>query len=907
MLYASIIFLIYKQYPGVKEYLNGFGTLWGQLLSVTTFTLTFFVNQSYALWRKCYELSRRLQGRLHDVGMNLATHAARKVPNAPGETSTYTAASRQILELMSRYIRLFDLLTYASFTRSHRPILTPRGMRRLVERGLMTAQEREVLVDAAIPATQRHSAILMWMIRLFVEGRMSGHILGGDGFEQQTIEKFHVIRAQYGAIGDELQGRMPLAYAHVVQILVDLILWMYPVMAFSIGMSPVVAIAGTGLLTFSYQGLFDLAKQFLDPYDNENYGKGEDPLSVDTLIAETNAGSVRWMYGFEEMPFSQQKLRDGELYEYLLPVRGYTVDELNQMEEEKRLREREMEEQRIKDEQDRIQREADEAKAAAKAAEEKELAQTAEASQMTNVTNSDATFNQTATASQDTVQQAVVEERPVHKITTLPNGTVVSLQDESVTPKQATMKPVAPLPAVPEGVAPYLASLSRESVADSLATNLIPEPQGLGTITPVATDLPQEWLTVEPDDEALNDNKVPLREIIADEELENATEVFAMTLSGDEYQAKLAESQSNTTVELLEAIQIMNTAPVYFVTEKRKERLISSSDDIPLRRISTQSSTPNDAVVQNEKDPSPPLVVEANVAKSGSAATSPIGDTISVDGLDERMIARLVDQVIAELQNKAIKDKSGGTVEKTEGSKKQKSKATDKEQKSKGTDKESSSSSSSVDKMEAPKEVPSRLTLDDYNVQVEKIMEAAKEELLETEAILKARPGADPLGWDYDDKQLAPSTDDSQSVEEAKAKETPPKAEQVVIPVDLDVLEMDKAVNKEERKQVEDLKSSTVETKVENFIGSLAKTDEIESLAASNEEVLPKPVDNDASASGEDPSSHEIQHAQDGEESLVENGDHTNDPVIFDEANAASDVINGEVPKDRDSIEDRTV
>jgi len=296
------------------------------------------------------ELSRRLQGRLHDVNMNMASHAARVTPSNPTEKSTYTVSSRQILELMSRYTRLFNLLTYASFTRSHRPILTPRGLRRLVERGLMTATELDVLVDAVIPATQRHSVVLMWMIRLFIEGRESGHIQGGHGFESETMHKFHIIRSQYGAIGDELQGRMPLAYAHIVQVLVDLILWMFPFMAFSTGTSPLLVVVGTGLLTMSYQGLFDLAKQFLDPYDNESYGRGEDPLCVDTLIAETNAGSIRWLYGFEELPFSAQRLADGELYEYLLPVRGYSIKELEQMEEEKVEREKQLEEHRKREE-----------------------------------------------------------------------------------------------------------------------------------------------------------------------------------------------------------------------------------------------------------------------------------------------------------------------------------------------------------------------------------------------------------------------------------------------------------------------------------------------------------------------------------------------------------------------------
>lgn len=329
MCLAVCVAFVYNRAPNFKNALSGFSILWGQLLSVTTFTLTFFLNQSYALWRKCYELSRRLQGRLNDLGLTMASHASREVPQSAEDSSKYTPQARQILEVMARYIRIFNLLTYASFTRSHRPILTPRGMRRLVERGLITAQEREVLVNSELPATQRHNAIIMWIIRIFVEGRRAGHIEGGAGFEQQFMEKCHVIRAQYGAIGDELQGRMPLAYAHIVQVLVDVILWMYPFMAFSTGMTPFLGVVGTGLLTMFYQGLFDLAKQFLDPYDNENYGKGEDPLCVDTLIAETNAGSVRWLHGLDAQPFSSQRVKDGEMFDYLLPLRGHSVSELH--------------------------------------------------------------------------------------------------------------------------------------------------------------------------------------------------------------------------------------------------------------------------------------------------------------------------------------------------------------------------------------------------------------------------------------------------------------------------------------------------------------------------------------------------------------------------------------------------
>ena len=261
------------------------------------------------------------------------------------------------LSLASFFI---SLLEKASFTRSHRPILTPRGMRRLVERGILTSREREILTDAEVPATQRHNAVLVWLIRLFAEGRQAGIFEGGMGFEEQFLEKCHVIRAQYGAIGDELQGRMPLAYAHIVQVLLDVVLWMYPFMALSTGMAWYIGIVGTGLLTMFYQGLFDLAKQFLDPYDNENYGKGDDPLVIDTLIAETNAGSVRWMNSFQQQPWNRQSLIDGELSNLILPLRGYSTEYLEekQVQEERERQEREgaLREKRRKEEERERQR-----------------------------------------------------------------------------------------------------------------------------------------------------------------------------------------------------------------------------------------------------------------------------------------------------------------------------------------------------------------------------------------------------------------------------------------------------------------------------------------------------------------------------------------------------------------------
>jgi hypothetical protein len=87
------------------------------------------------------------------------------------------------------------------------------------------------------------------------------------------------------------------AYAHIVQVAVDvLLLWIYPIAAFVSGVNPILSILGTGWKTLFYKGLLNLSKQLLDPYDNERYGKGEDPLCVDTLVAETNSGSSQYIH-----------------------------------------------------------------------------------------------------------------------------------------------------------------------------------------------------------------------------------------------------------------------------------------------------------------------------------------------------------------------------------------------------------------------------------------------------------------------------------------------------------------------------------------------------------------------------------------------------------------------------------
>lgn len=51
------------------------------------------------------------------------------------------------------------------------------------------------------------------------------------------------------------------------------------------------------------------------------------------MIAETNAGSVRWLSAFEFQPWSARGIRRGDMKDIILPIRGYSVKELKERKE----------------------------------------------------------------------------------------------------------------------------------------------------------------------------------------------------------------------------------------------------------------------------------------------------------------------------------------------------------------------------------------------------------------------------------------------------------------------------------------------------------------------------------------------------------------------------------------------
>ena len=202
---------------------------WNHLLTLTTFVVTFFVGHAHSFWRKCYTLSRVVQGRLNDVGLLCATHA-RRTPN--GEL---TPESRQFLKDMARELRLCHVLFWSDVcyrrsvdSASIRVLLSVPALDRLLERGLLIPREHATLLAADLPPSRWYLVVLEWLTSRVVQARREGTLVGGEGFEMASLTKICELRAACMGIPDELAARMPLAYVHFTHLLVDALLFLAP-------------------------------------------------------------------------------------------------------------------------------------------------------------------------------------------------------------------------------------------------------------------------------------------------------------------------------------------------------------------------------------------------------------------------------------------------------------------------------------------------------------------------------------------------------------------------------------------------------------------------------------------------------------------------------------------------------
>jgi len=285
--------------------MKGFTTMWGYLLTMATFTNSFFLSQAYGYWLATKGNVRKVQGRLNDMSMLIATHAQRD-----SETGKFTPASQELLEKIARWVRLYHMLFWAGQVRpargdnacSYSMLRTERGLRALLKRQALTPREFNLLVEnSALAETARHHAVLEWIVTRFVCARRTGELEGSPmALEARFLEEACKLRAVCASITDDASARMPLSYVHLVQTLVDTLMVLAPFALYpKLG---VLTVLLCPILIVFYGGFLQLSKSFLDPFGNGD--SLSENFSISCLLCETNAGSVRWFNAMQELPFS---------------------------------------------------------------------------------------------------------------------------------------------------------------------------------------------------------------------------------------------------------------------------------------------------------------------------------------------------------------------------------------------------------------------------------------------------------------------------------------------------------------------------------------------------------------------------------------------------------------------------
>ena len=306
--------------------LEGLRKMWGYQLTLGTFVLTFFTSQAYGYWKQVYFTARAIQGRINDICMLLTMGAQRggNVTNTMGSTG-YSDKASKLVKLCTRLIRVSHTFFWAAtptisnglsdceqFLKDAEnctlPIddahigpllLSPYGIKALVDTGQLTRGEVQGLVKTGLAPSQYAYILLVWVGLYAMDGMKDGVLCCDSGYEENLLRQLTALRGEYFNIDDLRAGRMPLAYVHLMQILVDSMVVLAPFALYpELGSLSIPMVA---LLTLFAKGLLSLSLSFLDPFGVEN-NKGQN-IRVDVLVSELNYGAnSRWIQAGAVLP-----------------------------------------------------------------------------------------------------------------------------------------------------------------------------------------------------------------------------------------------------------------------------------------------------------------------------------------------------------------------------------------------------------------------------------------------------------------------------------------------------------------------------------------------------------------------------------------------------------------------------
>ena len=150
----------------------------------------------------------------------MASARAERDPNTNG----YTPKAAKALEDISHHCRLVNVLSWAALAPKFKALMTTTGLSRMLSRGLMTKKEFKLLSKAPGP----HETALQWLFVRLMNGLEEGAFPNTTTVERVFTDNVLGLRLNAATIRNKLLGKIPLAYAHFVQFLVDFFLVLAP-------------------------------------------------------------------------------------------------------------------------------------------------------------------------------------------------------------------------------------------------------------------------------------------------------------------------------------------------------------------------------------------------------------------------------------------------------------------------------------------------------------------------------------------------------------------------------------------------------------------------------------------------------------------------------------------------------
>ena len=211
------------------------------------------------------------------MALLLSTHATRD------ESGRYTPQAEAMLEATSRNLKLLQIVFWAGQTDEFKVLLEGDALKELEPAGVISASELAVLLAGTESTPRlRHDVVLGWLMMRALAGQSNGALRDSEAFSHEFTSQATRLHGTCGGIMDNQEDRMPLAYVHIVQVLIDSLMVLTPAALYpKVG---VFSVPLAGLLTVFYRGLLELAKCFLDPFN----GDDETDVNVNVLLAEAN-------------------------------------------------------------------------------------------------------------------------------------------------------------------------------------------------------------------------------------------------------------------------------------------------------------------------------------------------------------------------------------------------------------------------------------------------------------------------------------------------------------------------------------------------------------------------------------------------------------------------------------------